>query len=143
MLTVAANSNRVRRTTEKSVEDYIGALLTSMGHLNWHTADKWQKGLPDRYVVGGNHIEFKSLVCKRSIDMLRFFDPAQIVKLDEIDRTNDRAFACAKVETPNGAFLILEEWHQFKTLGVLTAKQIEKRFAPYRQAVAVLRRWFP
>jgi hypothetical protein len=143
LLSVSDHKRAAVKVSEKSVEDYIGALLTSMGHLNWHTADKWQKGRPDRYVVGGSHIEFKSVVCKKSIDLMRFFDPEQIIKLDELDRTNDRAFACAHVSTNNGRYIIFEEWATFRNLGVLTASQIEKRFAPYKQAIAVLKRWFP
>ena len=142
MLTVAAKSSKLVKTSEKSVEDYIGALLKSMGLLNWHTSDKFQKGRPDRYVVGGRHIEFKSLVCKKSIDIMRFFEPEQIIKLDEICRHGDFGFACVRVNTANGAFLILEPWDIFKEFGPLTAAQIEKRFAPYSEAVAVLKRWF-
>lgn len=148
MLTVAAKSTGARLVKEKSVEDYIGTLLTSMGKMNWHTADKWQKGRPDRYVVGGNHIEFKSVVCTKRVEIIRFFKPEQIIMLDQIvSRSTDRAFACVRVCVPKqygDDRLIFEPWENFTVFArrSLKIEEIMKRFAPYDNAVAVLKRWF-
>lgn len=46
-------------TSEKDLEDKVARALTASGVLTFHVDPSTYPGLPDRYVAGGNWIEFK------------------------------------------------------------------------------------
>lgn len=106
MLTVSSSSKGPRRVTEKSFEKAFGRALEACGRTNWHMNCR-EAGWPDRYVVGGIWIEFKSLDVFGKDNGT---EKEQRAKMSELERAGDRVFYCAVSQKR----VICAPWHTIK-----------------------------
>ena len=124
-------SNRKRqpsRSTEAAFEKKFAAALMRRGIFSWHTAEKFISGIPDRYVVHGNWIEFKAIpyTGRRRLTPQRFFSPSQKLWLNKLDQVGDRAWACILFQPENGEpRVLLCPWPALVRHGPMTPLEIE------------------
>lgn len=114
---------------EKYFEKRVAQVLTSIGLENRHTSDR-QEGIPDRYVVGGNWIEFKVVPCsgRRSVDPERLFTPAQRNFLSRWTEKGDRTWAAVMFQPDNDkSSIIILPWSCFKGHGKWSMAEVHER----------------
>lgn len=117
-------SVREVRTPRGSTEARFEARICGkLGVYSHHTADKWLTGIADRYVAGGNWIEFKvmTLSGKRPASPLRLFTHEQKMFLDRMDKNGDRSWACVQFRFPSATFTVLVPWRVMREHGTWTA----------------------
>jgi hypothetical protein len=117
-----------------------------MGIFSWHCSDRHYLGVPDRYIVGGNWMEFKVLPFsgKRLFTPGRDIDPAQIGRLDRFVAAGDRSWIAILMQQPQGgSFAYLSPWPIFKALDPRwTNKDVLERCVPYNNNQDNLNRLF-
>lgn len=134
-LTIANSSERKNRhrISEHRAEQRFYKSLRRNGVYNFHVAHKVMRGVPDRYAVGGNWIELKSIPLDRSVSPVRYFSHDQRNFLADIHDRGDRAWACIIFQVDRGEPLwLIKPWHKLLPLGKLTASWIEQHCFPYR-----------
>lgn len=112
---------RVKRAiTENTFERTVSAWLTKQGIMNFHQDHKFVGGVPDRYVAGGNWIEFKRILfvggargSKFNSDMTKQFTARQRTFMDRWDAQGDRTWVCVLVLSQEYPRMILEPWRYY------------------------------
>lgn len=112
---------RVKRAiTENTFERTVCAWLTKQGILNFHQDHKFKGGVPDRYVAGGNWIEFKRVLfvggargSHFNVDLTKQFSGRQRTFMDRWDLQGDRTWACVLVLSREYPRMILEPWRYY------------------------------
>lgn len=115
--------------SEAVFEGKFAKCLTAIGLYNYHTADQFKPGVPDRYVVGGNWIEFKAIPYSgnRAITPERFFDPVQKNELTRLHDGGDRAWVCILFQPEHGeATVLLCPWVALRDKGKMTQYDIDE-----------------
>lgn len=133
VLTVKAPRRSKSRISEATFEGKFAKSLKRLGLYNWHTADNFKPGVPDRYVVGGNWIEFKAIpyVGTRQITPTRFFKPAQQNELTRLHEAGDRAWVCILFQPEQGdARVLLCPWVVLRDFGPMKPDEIEELALP-------------
>lgn len=106
----------IRRELE--FDKTCGKILKSKGLFNWKPSDRVRAGVPDRYVAGGNWIEFKHAVyfMRGPKTLIRMFTAEQKRMMEDIIKGGDRAYVGIKISptTDDGDRFWLEEWPKFK-----------------------------
>lgn len=128
-LEVRRTKSQPSRSTEAAFEKKFAAALLRRGIFSWHTAEKFISGIPDRYVVKGNWIEFKAIpyTGTRRITPQRFFKPGQRLWLNRLHEQGDRTFACILFQPENGQpRVVLCPWVVLAAHGPMTPKEIEQ-----------------
>jgi len=126
-LTVRTSAPNRSGPPERRFEKRTADILKKLGLFSYHTAERWYAGIPDRYVVGGNWIEFKVIPCSgvRAVNPYRLFKPAQRNLLDKFDASGDRTWACVMFQPSKGEpHMILFPWHVFRAHGPWTVDDI-------------------
>lgn len=98
---------------ETAVEQRIANELARLGFQSRHMHDRFFPGTWDRYVVGGNWIEFKVMKMGdqcRSYNLLRQFSPEQRAFGASWHKAGDRMFGCVLI----GDHLVFEPWERFQ-----------------------------
>lgn len=127
-LTVRATVRDRKGSTEARFEARVAEVLKSLGLFSYHVAERWYAGIPDRYVVGGNWIEFKVVPCsgKRSVNPVRLFKPHQRNFLDKFSASGDRTWACVMFQPENGEpHMVIQPWHRFSKHGPWTMGEVK------------------
>jgi len=128
VLSVKAPRRQKNRISEATFEGKFGKGLKVRGLYSWHTSDQFKPGVPDRYVVGGNWIEFKAIpyTGKRAITPERFLSPAQKNELTRLHESGDRAWVCILFQPEQGeATVMLCPWVVLRDKGQMTRAEIE------------------
>jgi len=129
-----AEASKTRsRSTEAAFEKRFAKALTRLGLLSYHTSEKFISGIPDRYVVGGNWIEFKAIpyTGKRQITPVRFFSASQKLWMNRLGEAGDRVWVCILFQPENGNPLaILCPWVALNDFGPMSPKQISEFGTP-------------
>lgn len=117
-LTVRSKLPTRQSTTEARFEKRVASCLAELGLMSYHTSEKYYAGIPDRYVVGGNWIEFKILPCggRRSVSPRSKFKPQQKQYLSKFHENGDRTWACIMFQPKHGeAYIVLVPWHRMQS----------------------------
>ncbi len=133
VLSVSAPRRQKNRISEAVFEGKFSKCLKAIGLYNWHTSDQFKPGVPDRYVVGGNWIEFKAIpyTGKRAMTPERFFSPAQKNELTRLHERGDRAWVCILFQPERGdATVLLCPWVVLRDQGQMTRAEIESASMP-------------
>lgn len=108
-----------------------GAILKQkLGLWNWKPYERARAGIPDRYVIGGNWIEFKHVIypMRNDRNLLRtngkVFSPAQIRTMDDLVAAGDRVFVCILISTPSFERVLLEQWDAIRRDPILTIERV-------------------
>lgn len=111
-LSLDSNRKTVSRTTEARFEKRVA---DNLGVFSYHCSEKNFAGVPDRYVAGGNWIEFKVIPCSssRAVNPKRLFRIEQRRWLSKLDAQGDRSWACVMFQASGGAYIVLEPWRVF------------------------------
>jgi len=128
-LTVRATVRSRKGSTEATFEKRVADVLKKLGLFSYHVAERWYAGIPDRYVVGGNWIEFKVIPCSgtRAVNPYRLFKPGQRNFLDKFAKSGDRTWACVMFQPEAGEpYMILLPWHEFREHGKWTMDQVQQ-----------------
>ena len=122
---------RLKRTPpEKHWDHRVGEILTELGLFNYKTAERLYAGAPDRYIVGGNWIEFKGYPYAGRVETsnpMRMFKPGQRRFNERLYKAGDRPWV--------GVFWVLGErnaevrmtlmpWPVFRDTGHWTMEHI-------------------
>ncbi len=127
-LTVRATIRDRKGSIESRFEKRVAEVLKQLGLFSYHVAERWYAGIPDRYVVGGNWIEFKVVPCsgKRRVNPYRLFSPGQRNFLDKFSKSGDRTWACVMFQPYEGEpYMVLLPWHDFREHGSWSMDQVE------------------
>lgn len=101
---------KVTRSTEASFERRFADRLSEMGIYSRHMSDH-VPGLPDRYVVGGVWIEFKSLYRAKSVfTCFEGMSPEQHRTAGDLVKAGDQVFWCALLATNDGKKIAFERY---------------------------------
>ena len=97
-------------TLERTFENRVGSILSKLDIYNFHVEDKM--GLPDRYVAGGNWIEFKRTIWnKRGIlHIMPLLRPAQRNRLNMLTRGGDRCWVAVNIYAEMHNHVIIKPW---------------------------------
>lgn len=101
---------------EKQFEKNFAASLARVGLYSWHVSERNFKGIPDRYIVGGNWCELKAIHFERPFTPLREFRPEQPPKLNRFDRAGDRTWVAILFMSSEGSWSYIDTWPVFKAL---------------------------
>ncbi len=132
-LSVKAPRRQKNRISEATFEGKFAKILKTGGLYSWHTSDQFKPGVPDRYVVGGNWIEFKAIpfTGKRAMTPVRFFSPAQKNELTRLHDNGDRAWVCILFQPEQGeATVMLCPWVVLRDKGQMTPVEIDNACMP-------------
>lgn len=127
-LTVRANVRDRKGSIESRFERRVADALKKLGLFSYHVAERWYAGIPDRYVVGGNWIEFKVIPCSgtRAVNPIRLFKPAQRNFLDKFAASGDRTWACVMFQPEKGEpHMVLLPWHTLREHGPWTMDEVK------------------
>jgi hypothetical protein len=95
-------------TNEAHLEKVAATKLVGLGVMSFHNDPGTYPGIPDRYIAGGNWIEFKRAAtiqaANRSIDRQRAF-------INRLVRAGDRVWVCVAVP----GLLYLESWEDWNS----------------------------
>jgi hypothetical protein len=98
MLKVADFKAKPTRSTESAVEKAWAATWKKLGVYSRHMSDH-VPGLPDRYIAGGNWVEFKSLFRVRGgFTYGEGLSPEQIRCCHALHQAGDNVFYCAQLD---------------------------------------------
>lgn len=107
-------ARRPASITEHKFETTIAWYLRRQGLLNYHTTDRYIGGIPDRYIAGGNWLEFKRVVLPRVKNPLRGrcalmhgLSQRQMSFLNKWHKAGDKTWLAILVQSEN--------FHQFPT----------------------------
>lgn len=128
-LEVKKTKSKPKRITEAKFEGKFASALTRASIFSWHTSEKFIAGIPDRYVVRGNWLEFKVIpyTGKRQITPQRFFSAEQKLWMNKLARGGDRVFACILFQPENDrARVLLCPWDVLKDHGPMKPSEIER-----------------
>ena len=114
---------RVRRAiTENVFERAICAWLNKQGIMNFHQDHKFRGGVPDRYVAGGNWIEFKRVLfvassrnSRYNVDLTKQFSARQKTFLHKWNEQGDRTWVCVLILSQQYPRFVLEPWDYWTT----------------------------
>lgn len=96
-----------RASNENALEKRVAAALRSLGLYSHHNDATTYPGIPDRYVVGGQWIEFKrEATTKATIKSL----DRQRKWLDALHQAGDKPWVCCWID----GFMYFEPWHVWK-----------------------------
>lgn len=133
-LTVPSKMGQVKGSTEASFEKRVADVLQKkIGLFTYHVAERYYAGIPDRYVVGGNWVEFKVIGYSgnRKVNPHRLFSPSQRVFLDKFSNSGDRTWACIGFQGPDGPqTCVIAPWHEFREHGQWSPEQIKSSGVP-------------
>jgi hypothetical protein len=115
-------------TTEARFEKRVAQILEELGLFSFHTSEKYIAGIPDRYVVGGNWIEFKVFPCdgRRRVNSHRLFEPEQKLYLRKLHESGDRTWVAIMFQPTNGdAYIVVKPWHALQETWISATWTIE------------------
>lgn len=116
-LTVRSRLRTPQSTTEARFEKRVADCLEKIGLMSFHTSEKYVAGIPDRYVVGGNWIEFKVYPCGggRRVNAHRLFSEQQKNYLSAFHRNGDRTWVAVMFQPIHSdAYIVIEPWRSFR-----------------------------
>jgi len=128
-LEVSKTKQTISRSTEATFEKKFAAALLRRGIFSWHTAEKFIKGIPDRYVTKGNWIEFKAIpyAGTRSITPERFLKPEQKLWLTKLHEAGDRTFVCILFQPATGKpKALICPWITLRGQGAMPVRVIDE-----------------
>jgi len=128
-LEVSKKRKPVPRSTEAAFEKRVAKVLEGVGLMSYHTAERFYKGIPDRYVAGGNWIEFKAVPYSgtRRITPTRFFKPEQKLWLTRFHNAGDRVFVCILFQPENGEpRVLLCPWALLEGEGSMSTERVDR-----------------
>lgn len=111
---VSTAPRKARRVTEVNFEKDIGQIFTDWGLMFFKMEMAAYKGVPDRYVSGGNWIEFKSILFSRAVNLHKLLTPAQHVTCGLFATGGDKVFVCIVLVHEEGErFVLFMPWLKF------------------------------
>jgi len=127
----AKQSTKGLQKREVAFDKKCGEILQrKLGLWNYKPHERAQPGIPDRYIVGGNWIEFKHMTffMTKPKEILgaksrKAFSVPQVRKLDALLQAGDRPFVCVLVSSPVRERVWIEQWDRFKLDPVMTAEK--------------------
>lgn len=109
-LFVADSSREFRkRATEASVEKDFMWSLEQLKLMNRHFYDRFA-GVPDRYIAGGNWLEFKSIAYVNYVNVFRHLEVEQRRNLAAFHNGGDRSFGIAMLCSEHERRLLIAPW---------------------------------
>ena len=127
-LIVSDKIDQLKGSTEAAFERRFAIYLDDMGIMSRHNSDRYEIGIPDRYVVGGNWIEFKvmDISGKRKVKPLRLFETEQKNKLTEYHEAGDRSWVAIQFQGKIDPIVLFLPWYRFKDHGPWSFDQLKE-----------------
>ena len=139
-LSVAPASVVSRPLTEAQREARVMKIIRSLGVWHYKVADKFTKGIPDRYLAGGNWIEFKQehVSGNRDFCLQRGVSAAQRTFLKTAHAQGDRTYLCVFVirEDEVPVMILVPFWYADKRQ-MWTPDMVRRWGVPYKSVEMV------
>lgn len=129
-----------RSLTEAQREARVMKLIRALGVWDRKMAHRWLKGVPDRYLAGGNWIEFKQVEVslRRPFALLRGVTADQHSFLTDAHAGGDRTYICVfVVNDENRAKMILLPYWYASTRHMWSKEMVNKWGVDYRSVEMV------
>lgn len=115
-----SSRERRRRVVEDTVEKDFMWALDQLGLVNRHFYDRFG-GVPDRYIVGGNWLEFKSVAYVKHVNVFNHLEVDQRRHLAMFHNGGDRSFAVVMLCDPDTRRLLICPWPSVERATKVTA----------------------
>lgn len=103
------SKERRKRVTEDHIEKQFLWALDELDLKSMHFYDRFG-GVPDRYVIGGNWLEFKSLAYVKHVNAFAHFEADQKRKLATFHNAGDRSFGVVLLCNEYENHLLIAPW---------------------------------
>jgi hypothetical protein len=113
---VRSGTKYIEAQFEKQMCEHLEEVL---GVFNYHTAERFYMGIPDRYCQGGRWVEFKVVNWSgtKPVSPIRQFKAHQIETLDRFHRGGDKIYVAILFQTVAGVrHALVWPWPKFRSL---------------------------